>query len=176
VIRHANAFALGAQLMHPGAKVKLVWTNSWFDPTKEKKAAQSLHTAGVDVLGQNVDSPATASSRSRSGPLGRLRLERRDVRAEVLADRVRLQLGAVLPAAREGRRWPEHGRPALLREHQGRLHEAGTVRASVSAATKAAIAKKMQQIENGSFYEFAGPLLRQSGKLRPCKGQADDGD
>src|SRR5213595_1082241 len=35
VIRHANAFALGAQATHPGAKVKLVWTNSWFDPTKE---------------------------------------------------------------------------------------------------------------------------------------------
>ena len=30
VIRHANAFALGVQAMHPGAKVKLVWTNSWF--------------------------------------------------------------------------------------------------------------------------------------------------
>jgi len=59
VIRHANAFALGAQLMHPGAKVKLVWTNSWFDPAKEKKAAQALHAAGADVLGQNVDSPAT---------------------------------------------------------------------------------------------------------------------
>src|SRR5580765_6566174 len=58
VIRHANAFALGAQLMHPGAKVKLVWTNSWFDPAKEKKAAQSLHAAGADVIGQNVDSPA----------------------------------------------------------------------------------------------------------------------
>src|SRR6202521_3327511 len=28
VIRHANAFALGAQAMHPGVKVKLVWTNS----------------------------------------------------------------------------------------------------------------------------------------------------
>src|SRR5437879_4532740 len=42
VIRHANAFALGAQLMHPGAKVKLVWTNSWFDPSKEKHAAESL--------------------------------------------------------------------------------------------------------------------------------------
>ena len=59
VIRHANAFALGAQLTHPGAKVHLVWTNSWFDPAKEKKAAQSLHAAGADVLGQNVDSPAT---------------------------------------------------------------------------------------------------------------------
>src|SRR5438552_7808853 len=59
VIRHANAFALGAQAMHPGAKIKLVWTNSWFDPSKEKKAAESLYSSGADVLGQNVDSPAT---------------------------------------------------------------------------------------------------------------------
>src|SRR3954452_14300601 len=58
VIRHANAFALGAQATHPGAKVKLVWTKSWFDPTLEKKSAQGLHQAGADVLGQNVDSPA----------------------------------------------------------------------------------------------------------------------
>src|SRR5918912_1968340 len=42
-IRHANAFALGVQKAHPGAKVRLVWTNSWFDPAKEKKAAESLH-------------------------------------------------------------------------------------------------------------------------------------
>src|SRR4051794_6521234 len=58
VIRHANAFALGAQATHPGVKVRLIWTNSWFDPTKEKKAAESLHKAGADVIGQNVDSPA----------------------------------------------------------------------------------------------------------------------
>ncbi len=41
----------------------------------------------------------------------------------------------------------------------------------MSATTKAAIAKKMQQIENGSFYEFAGPLYDQSGKLRVPKGK-----
>src|SRR5438874_12507705 len=57
VIRHANAFALGAQATHPGVKVKLIWTNSWFDPGKEKKAAQNLVSSGADVLGQNVDSP-----------------------------------------------------------------------------------------------------------------------
>src|ERR671936_133434 len=51
VIRHANAFALGAQATHRGAKVRLIWTNSWFDPTKEKRAAQSLVSAGSDVLG-----------------------------------------------------------------------------------------------------------------------------
>ena len=39
IIRHANAFALGVQAVRPDAKVKLVWTKSWFDPAKEKKAA-----------------------------------------------------------------------------------------------------------------------------------------
>ncbi len=67
VIRHANAFALGAQLTHPGAKVHLVWTNSWYDPTKEKKAAQSLVSQGADVLGQNVDSPATGQFAESKG-------------------------------------------------------------------------------------------------------------
>ena len=51
--------AMGVQLAHPGATVKIVWTHSWFDPAKEKKAAESLKAAGADVLGQNVDSPST---------------------------------------------------------------------------------------------------------------------
>jgi basic membrane protein A len=42
---------------------------------------------------------------------------------------------------------------------------------SVSAATKAAIAKKMQQIEGGSFYEFTGPLYDQKGKLAVPAGK-----
>src|SRR5437667_7392335 len=67
VIRHANAFALGAQLMHPGATVRLVWTNAWFAPTTEKRAAESLLSAGSDVLGQNVDSPATGQFAESKG-------------------------------------------------------------------------------------------------------------
>src|SRR5438128_2811149 len=67
VIRHANAFALGARLMHPGAKVRLIWTNSWFDPSKEKKAAESLYNSGADVLGQNVDSTATGQVAQSKG-------------------------------------------------------------------------------------------------------------
>jgi basic membrane protein A len=58
VIRHANAFALGAQVTHPGATVRLVWTHSWFDLKKERQAAESLVAAGADVIGQNVDSPS----------------------------------------------------------------------------------------------------------------------
>ena len=41
----------------------------------------------------------------------------------------------------------------------------------VSAGTKTAIAKKLQALKSGTFYEFAGPLYDQSGKLRVAKGK-----
>ena len=70
VVRHINAFALGAQATHPGAKVKLLWTNAWFSPPKETAAAKNLIAAGVDVLGQNVDSPAAGVVAERRGSRG----------------------------------------------------------------------------------------------------------
>src|SRR5439155_8271023 len=59
VIRHANAFALGARATHPGAKIRLIWTNDWVAPDKERKAAESLVAAGSVFLGQNFDNPDT---------------------------------------------------------------------------------------------------------------------
>src|SRR5206468_9326201 len=67
VIRHANAFALGARATHPGAKIRLIWTNDWVAPDKERKAAESLVAAGSDVLGQNVDTPATGQYAESKG-------------------------------------------------------------------------------------------------------------
>ena len=59
--------------------------------------------AGACVLGQNVDSPATGQyAESVNDPVGRLRLRLVDVRAEVVADRLGLQLGPVLPEAGQG--------------------------------------------------------------------------
>ena len=40
----------------------------------------------------------------------------------------------------------------------------------MTAKTKALIAKYEKKIENGTFYEFTGPLYDQSGKLRVAKG------
>src|SRR3989475_13261869 len=67
VIREINAVALGAQTTHPGATVQVVWTNTWFDPTKEKQAAQSLLSRGVDAIGQGPDSPATGEAAKAVG-------------------------------------------------------------------------------------------------------------
>lgn len=58
VIRGINATMLAAKSVNPKATIKVVWTNSWYDPAKETEAAKSLINAGADVIMQHVDSPA----------------------------------------------------------------------------------------------------------------------
>ncbi len=172
VIRHANAFALGAQLTHPGAKVKLVWTNSWFDPAKEKKAAESLHAAGADVLGQNVDSPATGQFAESVG----IPWVGYDANAKKFAPKSWLTAALYnwgpyylrrVQAAMDGT-WKSGFYYGSIKDGFTKLAPFGP---GVSAGTKAAIAKKLQALKSGTFYEFAGPLYDQSGKLRVAKGK-----
>ena len=46
VIRAINAFTLGVQSVNPDAKVKVLWTNTWYNPSTEKQAALTL----IDAL------------------------------------------------------------------------------------------------------------------------------
>ncbi|QGZ63469.1 BMP family ABC transporter substrate-binding protein [Paraburkholderia acidisoli] len=59
VVRNIDAFTMGARSVNPNAKVKVIWINSWFDPGREKQAAETLIGQGADVLIQNTDSTAT---------------------------------------------------------------------------------------------------------------------
>jgi len=62
VIRGINAFTLGAQKVNPDATVKVVWTSTWFDPTIEKEAAQTVLSAGADVVAQHQDTPSAGEA------------------------------------------------------------------------------------------------------------------
>ncbi len=172
VIRHANAFALGARLMHPGAKVRLIWTNSWFNPTKEKKAAESLVGAGADVLGQNVDSPAAGQfAQSKHIPWVGY-----DSNAQKFAPTSWLTASVYnwgpyylrrVKAGMNGK-WKSGFYYGSIKDGLTKLAPFGP---KVSAKTKRAIARKMRAIQSGKFYEFTGPLYDQHGKLRVKKGQ-----
>jgi len=67
VIRNINAFTLGAQSVNPAIKMKVLWVNSWYDPAKERQAAETLMAQGADVLTQNTDSPATLQAAQEKG-------------------------------------------------------------------------------------------------------------
>ncbi|MDR3088787.1 MAG: BMP family ABC transporter substrate-binding protein [Desulfobulbaceae bacterium] len=57
VIRGINAFTLGALSVNPEITVRVAWTQSWYNPELEKKAAESLLDRGADVIAQHQDSP-----------------------------------------------------------------------------------------------------------------------
>ena len=111
--------------------MRLIWTNSWYSPPKETAAAKNLISAGVDVLGQNVDSPAAGVvAESKGIPWVGYDSDARKTRAEAVAHRSHLQLGAVLREAREGGAMNGHVEVGLLlRDDQGRLHGTRSVRA-----------------------------------------------
>jgi basic membrane protein A and related proteins len=172
VIRHTNAFALGVQKAHPGAKVKVIWTNSWFAPDKEKKAAQNLKAAGADVIGQNVDSPAAGQYSESAG----VPWVGYDSDAQKFAPKEWLT-GAVynwgpyylkrVKAAMNGT-WKTGNYYGSLKDGFTKLAPYGR---GVSAKTKALIAHQKMLIEGGTWNEFSGPIYDQSGKLRIPKGK-----
>ena len=47
--------------------MQVVWTSTWFGPDIEKQAAESLTEAGVDVLAMHQDSPATGEAATEAG-------------------------------------------------------------------------------------------------------------
>lgn len=67
VIRGIDAFALGVQSVNPNAVVKVTWTNTWYDPAKEKEAAKALIDDGVDVLAQHQNAAAVQQAAEERG-------------------------------------------------------------------------------------------------------------
>jgi basic membrane protein A len=172
VLRHTSAFALGVQKAHPGAKVKIIWTNSWFDPAKETKAAQNLKSAGADVLGQNVDSPATGQFAEKAG----VPWVGYDSDAQKFAPKSWLTASVYnwglyylsrVKAAMDGT-WKTGFYYGSIKDGFTSLAPYGK---GVSAKTRALIAKQKALIVSGKWNEFTGPLYDQSGKLRVKAGQ-----
>ena len=172
VIREINAFTLGAQSVRPDATVKVIWTSTWFDPAKEKKAAESLIASGVDTLGQGQDSPATGEAAKAAGSV---KWAGYDSDQQAFAPDQWLT-GTVyhwgpyeltrVKAAIDGT-WKSGSYYGGLKDGFVDLAPFGK---SVSAATQATITSKKQAITAGTFYEFTGPLKDQSGAVKVPTG------
>lgn len=67
VIRNLDAWTLGARSVNPNIKTRVVWVDTWYDPGKERQAAETLIAQGADVLCQNTDSPAVVQVAEQKG-------------------------------------------------------------------------------------------------------------
>ena len=67
VVRNVDAMTLGAQSVNPKIKTKPIWVNTWYDPGKERQAADTLIAQGADAVAQNTDSPASIQAAQEKG-------------------------------------------------------------------------------------------------------------
>lgn len=67
VLRGINAFTIGVREVNPDAEVQVVWSSTWFGPDIERQAAESLLDAGADVIAMHQDSPAPGQAAEDAG-------------------------------------------------------------------------------------------------------------
>jgi basic membrane protein A len=67
VVRNIDAMTLGAEAVNPKVKTKAIWVNTWYDPGKERQAADTLIAQGADDVAQNTDSPASIQAAEEKG-------------------------------------------------------------------------------------------------------------
>lgn len=67
VIRNIDAYTMGARSVNPKITTKVIWVDTWYDPGKERQAAETLVAQGADMLCQNTDSPAAVQVAEEKG-------------------------------------------------------------------------------------------------------------
>jgi len=171
VIRNINAYTLGAQSVNPKIKTKVIWVNSWYDPAKERQAAETLVAQGADVMAQNTDSPATLqvaqekgvyafgwdSDMSKFAPKAHLTAATNDWSGYYIDTAKAVLAGTWKPT-----------------EYRGGMKE-GMVKMSklnpaVSADAAKAFEEKKAALVAGTFAPFTGPIKDQSGAIRYAAG------
>src|ERR1700722_16423333 len=67
VMRNVDSMTLGAQAGNSKITTKPIWVNTWYDPGKERQAAETLIAQGADNVAQNTDSPASIQAAQEKG-------------------------------------------------------------------------------------------------------------
>ncbi|SPF36779.1 Purine-binding protein BAB2_0673 [Candidatus Desulfosporosinus infrequens] len=172
VIRNIDAFTLGAQSVNPKVQVKVVWTNSWNDPATEKTAANSLIDAGADVLAMHVDSPTFAQTAQDRGVLaiGHDSDMSKFAPNSILVGDVSNWGPYFVQVVKEvmNKTW----KPT---QYFGGIKDGGIIditpfSAKVDKDFQATVNAKKQDIMDGKFDPFSGPISDQSGTIKVKDG------
>ena len=173
VVRNINAYTLGARSVNPKVHTKVIWINSWFDPGKEKQAAETLIAQGADVLIQNTDSSATLqtaaekhvfafgwdSNMEKYGPAAHL--------GSVVGN-WGVYYAALIQQVLDGK-WQSDPIWWGMAEHAVSLDDINTK--IISKTAQSAVDTKRKALAYGQWGVFTGPIKDQQGNVKVAAGQ-----
>jgi basic membrane protein A len=172
IISAVNAWTLGAQSVNPDATTRVVWTNTWFDPTAERQAAESLLAAGADVIGESQDTPSACQAAEAAGAFctGNT-YDQSEFSPDSWLTANILDWGGYyterVEAAMNGE-WTSHSYYGNLGDGMVDIAPFGS---SVDQETRDQIEEKKASIAETPNSDFTGPITDQSGQERVAAGK-----
>jgi basic membrane protein A and related proteins len=172
VVAGVNAFALGVWSVNPNAKIKVVWTRTWYDPPKEKSAAKALLDSGADIVGQHQDTPSALQASAEVGKFG-VGSESNMQRFAPIAyltgtiwDWRQIDAG-IVQGLMNGQFKSEDYYGGLV----DKVVSLGPFNQQVPEDVRALVEQRQKAIVAGTFEIFKGPLRDQAGMVRVPAGK-----
>lgn len=177
VVQGINAFTLGMRAANPGARVRVLWLNKWFDPPREREAALSLINGGADVLTHHTGSSAVVQVAEAHG------VKAIAYQSDMSHFAPQAHLGAVtvdwtnyyIKVARSvmDGTWRPSSEWGGTKEGMVSLT---ALSHSVPAETRREISRMAEGLKIGSTGPFTGRLVDQRGETRLANGQLSDAE
>ena len=172
VLQGLNAFTLGMRSVNPRAQVKVIWLNTWFDPTKERDAAFALFNQSVDVITFHTASNAVMVAAQERGKMAiAYHSDMRKVAPDAQLMAVTHEWGAYYTQrvndVQKGQ-WRSGNVWSGLKEGMIRVGDFGP---KLPAKVRDEIVKVQQDIVLGKRHPFQGPIADIEGKSIVALGQ-----
>lgn len=173
VIRGINAFTRGMRSVNPNAEVKVIWVNSWFDPGREREAADVLISQGADVVTHHTDSTAVVQAAEESGNWSvgyHSDMSKYGPKSHLTAATHHWGnfYTATAKAVLEGN-WETSNDWLGIAEGAIKL---APINSAVPADVVKMVEEKTAAIADGSFHPFQGPVKNQAGEVVIPEGEA----
>jgi len=172
VVGIINAFTLGAQRTNPAITTKVVWLNSWFNPSKAQESARSLIAQDADVifsLYQDTPSVVTVAEEEGVYVVNTSSDMKKYAPTKLLASMTidwaphfKKQVQATLDGKFEGSAyWGGMADGAV---------GVGSLSGDLNAEQVAEIESVIAEIKAGTFHPMTGPIVDQDGNEKLADG------
>jgi basic membrane protein A len=179
VVQGINAYTLGMREANPKAQVKVLWLNTWFDPAREREAAQSLIDQGADVLTNHSGSPAVPQTAQANFKSKGVRVI--SYQSDMRAFAPDAQLAAV--THHWGAYYTQVARSVIAGTWKAQpvwggmkdgLVQLSAIKSDVPAEVRSLIETRRKAIVGVGFNPFSAPLVDNEGRVRLAQGSLGD--
>jgi simple sugar transport system substrate-binding protein len=172
VLQGLNAFTLGMRSVNPGAQVKVIWLNTWFDPAKERDSAMTLFNQDADVITFHAASNAVMVAAQERGKMAiAYHSDMRQVAPDAQLMAITHNWGDYytqrVKALQKGQ-WQTSTVWGGLKEGMIKVGDFGP---KMLPHVRAELMQAQKDIAAGKRYPFQGPLEDNEGKLVLPAGQ-----